>query len=320
KANNNDTIDPVVESDHTGVEPKADIALAEESHPLSPTVSSSQVAVIVTQVSNELIEDEEPPQGAEDDVLIVFGGGDKPDASDVDSTDMRAIGTGGGSVLVQIGSELAEDSTEIKNYLVQNNDHIQGMEPSEPPIESTLNDGSTRTATNTIVDQSDDGTVRTTIITTTTTLNTTGDDIPEDLEEQLLKQLRDQQLLQEQQQLQMNPPQPNEPESNQQVITITTTTAEEDPDTGLETTSTSTTRTTTTTKTITLTPDGDFPEDELLQKITTTTTHSSQQNVPEMVKETTVTVTEMVDGRTLDGAAKALNNIVDDFMNHERKN
>lgn len=232
-----------------------------------------------------------------------------------------------------------------ENYLVQNNDQMTGMEPTEPPMESAtpLHDGSTRTETNTIVDESDDGyvwkeqhndyekapydncfivphrTVRTTIITTTTTLSTTGDDIPEDLEEQLLKQLRDQQLLQETQQLQQNQPQSNAQEGNQ-VVTITTTTAEEDPDTGVETTSTSTTRTTTTTKTITLTPDGDFPEDELLQKITTTTTHTSQQNIPEMVKETTVTVTEMVDGRTLDGAAKALNNIVDDFMNHERKN
>ncbi|XP_061509778.1 ankyrin-3 isoform X9 [Anopheles gambiae] len=215
----------------------------------------------------------------------------------------------------------ADEGRNDENYLVQNNDQMTGMEPTEPPMESAtpLNDGSTRTETNTIVDESDDGTVRTTIITTTTTLSTTGDDIPEDLEEQLLKQLRDQQLLQETQQLQQNQPQSNAQEGNQ-VVTITTTTAEEDPDTGVETTSTSTTRTTTTTKTITLTPDGDFPEDELLQKITTTTTHTSQQNIPEMVKETTVTVTEMVDGRTLDGAAKALNNIVDDFMNHERKN
>uniref|UniRef100_A0A182PG47 Ankyrin n=1 Tax=Anopheles epiroticus TaxID=199890 RepID=A0A182PG47_9DIPT len=279
---------PVAESGHsTGVEQKVEqkvVALPEESDPPSPTVTApSGVAVFVTQVSNDLIEDEEPPQGA-DDVLIDFGGGgegNEPNVSDVDNTDdSRALShttsTGGGSVLVQAGSDLAEDSTEISI------------------------------------------TVRTTIITTTTTLTTAGDDIPEDLEEQLLKQLRDQQLLQEQQQ--QSQPQQNAPDGSQQVVTITTTTAEEDPDTGVETTSTSTTRTTTTTKTITLTPDGDFPEDELLQKITTTTTHTSQQNVPEMVKETTVTVTEMVDGRTLDGAAKALNNIVDDFMNHERKN
>ncbi|XP_041779505.1 ankyrin-3 isoform X4 [Anopheles merus] len=237
-----------------------------------------------------------------------------------------SIRTGPGSssgsdvALHETAGELSDDD-ETENYLVQNNDQMTGMEPTEPPMESAtpLNDGSTRTETNTIVDESDDGTVRTTIITTTTTLSTTGDDIPEDLEEQLLKQLRDQQLLQETQQLQQNQPQSNVQEGNQ-VVTITTTTADEDPDTGVETTSTSTTRTTTTTKTITLTPDGDFPEDELLQKITTTTTHTSQQNIPEMVKETTVTVTEMVDGRTLDGAAKALNNIVDDFMNHERKN
>uniref|UniRef100_A0A182Y6E8 Uncharacterized protein n=2 Tax=Anopheles stephensi TaxID=30069 RepID=A0A182Y6E8_ANOST len=173
---------------------------------------------------------------------------------------------------------------------------MAGMEPSEPPIETTV-----RTETNTVVDESDDGTIRTTIYSTTLQF-----DGSEDMEEQLLKQLRDQQLAEDQQEQSLRGP------------TITTTTF--DPDTGVETTSTSTTRTTTTTKTITLTPDGDFPEDEILQKITTVTTHTSQPNVPEMVKETTVTVTEMVDGRTLDGAAKALNNIVDEFMNQERKN
>ncbi|XP_035905002.1 ankyrin-3 isoform X7 [Anopheles stephensi] len=212
-----------------------------------------------------------------------------------------SIRTGPGSssgsdvALHETAGELSDDD-ETENYLVQNNDQMAGMEPSEPPIETTV-----RTETNTVVDESDDGTIRTTIYSTTLQF-----DGSEDMEEQLLKQLRDQQLAEDQQEQSLRGP------------TITTTTF--DPDTGVETTSTSTTRTTTTTKTITLTPDGDFPEDEILQKITTVTTHTSQPNVPEMVKETTVTVTEMVDGRTLDGAAKALNNIVDEFMNQERKN
>ncbi|XP_053677008.1 ankyrin-3-like [Anopheles nili] len=306
----------VPKSDRPGDKPEPDTALADESHPPS-IVSASGVAVIVTQVSSELIDDEEPPQVVEDMLVdLAYGDGDDGEQEAIvansDSTDIRS--TGGGSVLVEMESGLAENSTEIKNYLVQNNDQLAGMEPSEPPMEPTtqFSNGTNRTETNTFVDESDDGTVRTTIITTTTTLNTTGDELPEDLEEQLLKQLRDQQLLQEQREQQQ--------QQQHQPVIITTTTSEEDPETGLETTSTSTTRTTTTTKTITLTPDGDFPEDELLQKITTTTTHTSQQNVPEMLKETTVTVTEMVDGRTLDGAAKALNNIVDDFMNQERRN
>ncbi|XP_058177359.1 ankyrin-3-like [Anopheles ziemanni] len=259
-----------------------------ETFPVSNATAGSGVAVIVTQASSELVEDE----------MLV----------DV-SYDGGGVGGGvGGFALAQTdpvaGLAMEGTGVEIKNYLVQNNDAPVGMEPSEPPMEPKL------LLNNTVVDQSDDGNVRTTIITTTTTLNTS-DELPEDLEEQLLRQLRDQQLLQEQQDQHRN--------GNQTVI-ITTTTAEEDPDTGLETTSTTTTQTTTTTKTITLTSDGDFPEDELLQKITTTTTHTSQPNAPELVKETTVTVTEMVDGRTLDGAAKALNNIVDDFMNQERKN
>ncbi|XP_035904997.1 ankyrin-3 isoform X2 [Anopheles stephensi] len=288
-------------SDHAGCDnPETDTAFAEESHPASSTVTSSRVAVIVTQVSNDLIDDEKPPQEAEDMLvdLTMHGDGGEGEASesDIDNSDVRGDGGGDGFVLVQMGSGLAEGSTEIKNYLVQNNDQMAGMEPSEPPIETTV-----RTETNTVVDESDDGTIRTTIYSTTLQF-----DGSEDMEEQLLKQLRDQQLAEDQQEQSLRGP------------TITTTTF--DPDTGVETTSTSTTRTTTTTKTITLTPDGDFPEDEILQKITTVTTHTSQPNVPEMVKETTVTVTEMVDGRTLDGAAKALNNIVDEFMNQERKN
>ncbi|XP_049547699.1 ankyrin-3 isoform X4 [Anopheles darlingi] len=236
-----------------------------------------------------------------------------PSSSTSNNFSIRTGGSSSGSdvALHEAAGELSDDD-ETENFLVQNNDQPIGMEPSEPPTDSELAKSSKRTETNTFVDESDDGIVRTTVITTTTTL-TSGDEIPEDLEEQLLKQLRDQQLLQEQQQ--------QTQDGTPQTVIITTTTSDEDPDTGAETTSTSTTRVTTTTKTITLTPDGDFPEDELLQKITTTTTQTSQPNVPEMVKETTVTVTEMVDGRTLEGAAKtALNSIVDDFMNQERKN
>uniref|UniRef100_A0AAG5DBB0 Death domain-containing protein n=2 Tax=Anopheles atroparvus TaxID=41427 RepID=A0AAG5DBB0_ANOAO len=313
---------PVAECVETAV-------VADDSHPHSPTAatSASGVAVIVTQASSELVEDEMLLDVSYD------GGGDddeqeeeeeaerdtKPNdkryteiRSVVESVDdakgEEGVGGDGGSALAKtdpVAVPATEGSgEEIKNYLVQNNDLPVGMEPSEPPMEPTL------LLKNTVVDQSDDGTVRTTTITTTTTLNTSGDELPEDLEEQLLKQLRDQQLLQEQQ----------EQRDGNQTVIITTTTSEEDPDTGVETTATTTTQTTTTTKTITLTPDGDFPEDELLQKITTTTTHTSQPNAPELVKETTVTVTEMVDGRTLGGAAKGLNNIVDEFMNQERKN
>ncbi|XP_050087583.1 ankyrin-3-like isoform X3 [Anopheles aquasalis] len=236
-----------------------------------------------------------------------------PSSSTSNNFSIRTGGSSSGSdvALHEAAGELSDDD-ETENFLVQNNDQPTGMEPIEPPTDAELAKSNKRTETNTFVDESDDGIVRTTVITTTTTL-TSGDEIPEDLEEQLLKQLRDQQLLQEQQQQQ--------PDGTPQTVIITTTTSDEDPETGAETTSTSTTRVTTTTKTITLTPDADFPEDELLQKITTTTTQTSQPNVPEMVKETTVTVTEMVDGRTLEGAAKtALNSIVDDFMNQERKN
>ncbi|XP_049287675.1 ankyrin-3-like isoform X7 [Anopheles funestus] len=293
-----------------GVNPETDTAIAEDSHP-SPTVTSSRVAVIVTQVSNDLIDDEKPPQIAEDmliDLTVHSEDGDEDEAneSDIDNTEIR----GGGSVLVQMGSGLAEGSTEIKNYLVHNNDQLAGMEPSEPPIGTAVptNNGTTRTETNTIVDESDDGTVRTTVFSTTMRF-----DVPEDMKEEILKQLREQELTGNQQQLGLQQSVQMDQLLNNPLITL-------DPDTGADTTATSTTRTTTTTKTITLTPDGDFPEDELLQKITTVTTHTSQQNAPEMVKETTVTVTEMVDGRTLDGVAKELNNKVDEFMNQERKN
>ncbi|XP_049547695.1 ankyrin-3 isoform X1 [Anopheles darlingi] len=312
----------VTESDKATVEPDTTSTVGH---------GSSSVSVIVTQVSHEETmeetdqeeeakgqDEQEPPVADELLADISYdGGGDDDDDDDSQCISLpRAVDGGDGTgVLVQTAAPVAghtEGSVDIKNFLVQNNDQPIGMEPSEPPTDSELAKSSKRTETNTFVDESDDGIVRTTVITTTTTL-TSGDEIPEDLEEQLLKQLRDQQLLQEQQQ--------QTQDGTPQTVIITTTTSDEDPDTGAETTSTSTTRVTTTTKTITLTPDGDFPEDELLQKITTTTTQTSQPNVPEMVKETTVTVTEMVDGRTLEGAAKtALNSIVDDFMNQERKN
>ncbi|XP_049287674.1 ankyrin-3-like isoform X6 [Anopheles funestus] len=226
-----------------------------------------------------------------------------------------SIRTGPGSssgsdvALHETAGELSDDD-ETENYLVHNNDQLAGMEPSEPPIGTAVptNNGTTRTETNTIVDESDDGTVRTTVFSTTMRF-----DVPEDMKEEILKQLREQELTGNQQQLGLQQSVQMDQLLNNPLITL-------DPDTGADTTATSTTRTTTTTKTITLTPDGDFPEDELLQKITTVTTHTSQQNAPEMVKETTVTVTEMVDGRTLDGVAKELNNKVDEFMNQERKN
>ncbi|XP_052898420.1 ankyrin-3-like isoform X2 [Anopheles moucheti] len=287
-----------------GVNPETDTALSEDLHP-SPTVTSSRVSVIVTQVSNDLIDDEKPPQLAEDMLVDLSvhgedGGEDEANESDIDNTEIHGGGDGGGSVLVQMGTGPAEGSTEIKNYLVHNNDQLAGMEPNEPPVGTAVltNNGSTRIQTNTIVDESDDGTVRTTVFSTTMRF-----DVPEDMKDQILKELRDQELTGNQQQRELQQSLLSNP-----LITL-------DPDTGA-----STTRTTTTTKTITLTPDGDFPEDELLQKITTVTTHTSQQNVPEMIKETTVTVTEMVDGRTLDGVAKELNNKVDEFMNQERKN
>ncbi|XP_058059386.1 ankyrin-3-like [Anopheles bellator] len=243
-----------------------------------------------------------------------------PSSSTSNNFSFRTGGSSSGSdvALHEAAGELSDDD-ETENFLVQTNDQPSGLEPSEPPTEQRLGGSSTqRTETNTIVDESDDGTVRTTVITTTTTLNASGDEIPDDLEEQLLKQLRDQQLLQEAQQQQLQH-HPQQQDGNQRTVIVTSTASDEDPAAGAEK---SATRVTTTTKTITLAPDSDFPEDELLQKITTTTTtHTAQPNVPEMVKETTVTVTEMVDGRTLDGAAKAaLNNIVDEFMNQERKN
>lgn len=110
---------------------------------------------------------------------------------------------------------------------------------------------------------------------------------------------------------------------NGTVVTTMITTSSEDtdePTTGSPTNHSTTTTTKTTTNTITLTStDADFPEDELLSKITTTTQLLQQSHAPEVVKETrTVTVTEVVDGKP--DAKPSINTIVDEFMNEERRN
>ncbi|XP_038110816.1 ankyrin-3 isoform X6 [Culex quinquefasciatus] len=193
-------------------------------------------------------------------------------------------------------SAAAEPEVEIQqqeNYLVQNTDHGVVMEPSEPPkSDADGAEASSRTETNTFVNESDDGSVRTTVITTTTTINASGEEIPPELQQQLLEQLQ------------------NAANQSSNATCITTVTTEDGaPD------ETTTTRTTTTTKTITLTSmDADFPEDELLSKITTTT----QQMPGSDQTRTTVTVTEVVDGKP--DAKPSINSIVDEFMNEERKN
>ncbi|XP_053696906.1 ankyrin-2 isoform X2 [Sabethes cyaneus] len=206
----------------------------------------------------------------------------------------------------QPGSEPADRE---ENYLVQNNDLAMTVEPpSEPPATAASTDpGSCRTETNTIVNESDDGTLRTTVITTTTTINATSDQIPEDLQQQLYGQMKAAAAAAGQ-------------DAQNSVVTTTVTTSDESAEPGSPNSAKSTTTTTTTTKTITLTStDGDFPEDELLQKITTTTQLLQQSGLPEVVKETrTVTVQEAVDGK-LDGKP-SINAIVDEFMNEERKN
>ncbi|XP_058449487.1 ankyrin-3-like isoform X2 [Malaya genurostris] len=194
-------------------------------------------------------------------------------------------------------------SNDGKNYLVQNNDQAMAVEPSEPP--TITEDGICRTETNTIVNETDDGSLRTTVITTTTTINATTEQIPEELQQQLLEQMKQAAAA-----AGLN-------ESDAVVTTVTTTDEEEaQPNSP----SNAKTTTTTTTNTITLTStDGDFPEDELLQKITTTTQLLQQSGKPELVKETrTVTVTEVVDGKH--DAKPSINTIVDEFMNEERKN
>ncbi|XP_058820039.1 ankyrin-3 isoform X3 [Topomyia yanbarensis] len=189
-----------------------------------------------------------------------------------------------------------------KNYLVQNNDQVMAVEPSEPP--TVTGDGICRTETNTTVNETEDGSLRTTVITTTTTINATSEQMPEELQQQLVEQMK----------LAAAAAGLNEDNA---IITTTTTTDEE---TQPNSPSNAKTTTTTTTNTITLTStDGDFPEDELLHKITTTTQLLQQSGLPELVKETrTVTVTEVVDGKH--DTKPSINTIVDEFMNEERKN
>ncbi|XP_062706438.1 ankyrin-3 isoform X8 [Aedes albopictus] len=214
----------------------------------------------------------------------------------------------------QVSEQIPVDAEE--NYLVQNTDQVTCVEPSEPPAAEdgrlpSAADCRTETESNTIVDETEDGTVRTTVITTTTTtINATSDDLPEDLQRQLLEQM----------QLAAANSSDSNNGSNTVVTTVTTTSSEDADEPGSPNHSTTTTTTKTTTNTITLTStDVDFPEDELLQKITTTTQLLQQSNTPEVVKETrTVTVTEVVDGKP--DAKPSINTIVDEFMNEERRN
>nr|XP_029709273.1 ankyrin-3 isoform X5 [Aedes albopictus] len=238
-------------------------------------------------------------------------------ATGVASYSSRTGGSSSGSdvALHETGGELSDDD-ETENYLVQNTDQVTCVEPSEPPATEdgrlpSAADCRTETESNTIVDETEDGTVRTTVITTTTTtINATSDDLPEDLQRQLLEQM----------QLAAANSSDSNNGSNTVVTTVTTTSSEDADEPGSPNHSTTTTTTKTTTNTITLTStDADFPEDELLQKITTTTQLLQQSNAPEVVKETrTVTVTEVVDGKP--DAKPSINTIVDEFMNEERRN
>nr|XP_029709285.1 cell wall protein DAN4-like isoform X2 [Aedes albopictus] len=238
-------------------------------------------------------------------------------ATGVASYSSRTGGSSSGSdvALHETGGELSDDD-ETENYLVQNTDQVTCVEPSEPPAAEdgrlpSAADCRTETESNTIVDETEDGTVRTTVITTTTTtINATSDDLPEDLQRQLLEQM----------QLAAANSSDSNNGSNTVVTTVTTTSSEDADEPGSPNHSTTTTTTKTTTNTITLTStDVDFPEDELLQKITTTTQLLQQSNTPEVVKETrTVTVTEVVDGKP--DAKPSINTIVDEFMNEERRN
>ncbi|XP_039442105.1 ankyrin-3 isoform X4 [Culex pipiens pallens] len=244
----------------------------------------------------DLLEDEQEPdnlneQEDEDSTSVRMTEDEESTTTSlpVASTISTATKTGGGSVVEQTVVVNQSD----KNYLAQNTDHGVVMEPSEPPkSDADGAEASSRTETNTFVNESDDGSVRTTVITTTTTINASGEEIPPELQQQLLEQLQ------------------NAANQSSNATCITTVTTEDGaPD------ETTTTRTTTTTKTITLTSmDADFPEDELLSKITTTT----QQMPGSDQTRTTVTVTEVVDGKP--DAKPSINSIVDEFMNEERKN
>nr|XP_029709270.1 ankyrin-3 isoform X2 [Aedes albopictus] len=269
-----------------------------------------------------LDDDQQAPFCSETDILVPIKITDTTGTStnDPNFCDLTAEGDGISSeqvvTVIQNNSANESNSTDDKNYLVQNTDQVTCVEPSEPPATEdgrlpSAADCRTETESNTIVDETEDGTVRTTVITTTTTtINATSDDLPEDLQRQLLEQM----------QLAAANSSDSNNGSNTVVTTVTTTSSEDADEPGSPNHSTTTTTTKTTTNTITLTStDADFPEDELLQKITTTTQLLQQSNAPEVVKETrTVTVTEVVDGKP--DAKPSINTIVDEFMNEERRN
>ncbi|XP_021701966.1 ankyrin-3 isoform X4 [Aedes aegypti] len=256
-----------------------------------------------------LDDDQQAAFGSETDILVPI-----KTTNDSNFCDLTADGDGISSeqVVTVIPNNSSDESnfTDDKNYLVQNTDQVTGVEPSEPPADERLPTADSRTESNTIVDETEDGTVRTTVITTTTTtINATSDDLPEDLQRQLLEQM------------QLAAANSSGQNGSNTVVTTVTTTSSEDADTEPGSPNhTTTTTTKTTTNTITLTStDADFPEDELLQKITTTTQLLQQSSAPEVVKEIrTVTVTEGVDGKP--DAKPSINTIVDEFMNEERRN
>ncbi|XP_062547697.1 ankyrin-3-like isoform X3 [Armigeres subalbatus] len=279
----------------------------------------SQGLIDIEAINCETLLDDDhrpPPFGSGTDILVPIQTTDiiHPSTNEPNFCDLTADGDGISSeqvvTVIQNISSDESHSTDDKNYLVQNNDQVICVEPSEPPAFNSLPTEDSRTESNTIVDETEDGTVRTTVITTTTTtFNSTSDDIPEELQRQLLEQM------------QLAAAKNSENGSNTVVTTVTTTNSEDTDEPGSPNHSATTTTTTkTTTNTITLTStDADFPEDELLQKITTTTQLLQQSNAPEVVKETrTVTVTEVVDGKP--DAKPSINAIVDEFMNEERRN
>ncbi|XP_065088760.1 ankyrin-3-like isoform X3 [Ochlerotatus camptorhynchus] len=287
----------------------------------SGDVDDSQDLIDIEAINCEtLLDDDDQPSGAnlilgnEDDILLPINADNTHVSPPVVELGTDGDGITSEQVVVTViqNNSSHEGHTDDKNYLVQNTDQVTCVEPSEPPAESlspTHEDAtSRRMETNTFVDESEDGTVRTTVITTTTTINATTDQLPEDLQRQLLEQM------------QLAATAAGASEQCNTVVTTMVTSASDDEDddadqeSGSPNHSTKTTTTTkTTTNTITLTStDADFPEDELLQML-------QQSGVPEVVKETrTVTVTEVVDGKP--DAKPSINAIVDEFMNEERRN
>ncbi|XP_055644477.1 ankyrin-3-like isoform X3 [Toxorhynchites rutilus septentrionalis] len=248
----------------------------------------------------------------EEDLLIAMREEFAKAALENEENESSVIGGGNPNeqtVIVITETSSAEGFTDDKNYLVQNTDQVMGVEPSEPPAAPSC-----QTETKTIVNESEDGSVRTTVITRTTTVNATSDQLPEDLQRQLFEQVQAAAAAAG-----------GTDVSNTVVTTITTSSTGGDDDAESDSPSNNTTTTTTTTtKTVTMTStDGDFPEDELLQKITATTQllQQSAGGVPAVtvIREMpTVTVTEVVDGKH--NAKPSINAIVDEFMNEERKN